>query len=302
MSDLVLVNAPFNLGLRPLRPGHVPGTRGAPAALVAAGLVDRLAPARIVDLPAVDYVFDQPEGALSANAPAVRTYLEGLAEVLTPVLEAGDFPLVVGGDCSLLLGCLAAARRLGPVGLVHIDGHSDFRNPANYDAAVSGPGTIAGMDLALATGRGDPLLTLWDGRSDPLVPDHLAVQIGERESRDTDFAWPDLARTGIICLDIFYCLHHGMDEVVRTTIATLDPAVPLWLHCDVDVLDRALMPAVDSPGTPGLDFDQLATLLAELLAGRRCLGLDLTIFDPDLDPDRALAHRLVDLLGRVLKP
>ncbi|MDY1047129.1 arginase family protein [Pseudomonas coleopterorum] len=45
--------------------------------------------------------------------------------------------MIVGGDCSILLGASAGARQAGRVSLLHIDRHSDFRHPGNYDAQLS---------------------------------------------------------------------------------------------------------------------------------------------------------------------
>lgn len=75
--------------------------------------------------------------------------------------------------------------------------------------------------------------------------------------------------------------------------------LPFWLHVDLDVIDGALLPAVDSPGSPGLDFDQLAELLQPLVASSECLGCDVTIFDPELDPAGTYATRIVAMLGEV---
>ena len=69
-----------------------------------------------------------------------------------------------------------------------------------------------------------------------------------------------------------------------------------WIHLDVDVLDPELMPAVDSPTPGGLDIDELVTTLGILLASPRSVGLDVTVFDPDLDPEGTLAGRLTDTL------
>ena len=74
-----------------------------------------------------------------------------------------------------------------------------------------------------------------------------------------------------------------------------------WLHLDIDVLDQAVMPAVDSPGSPGIDPDDLVAILSALVAGPACIGMDMTIFDPDLDPTGELAALLVSLLGRMLE-
>ena len=69
-----------------------------------------------------------------------------------------------------------------------------------------------------------------------------------------------------------------------------------WIHCDVDVLDERVMPAVDTPEPGGLEFEELERLLAALLRSELAAGIQITIFDPDLDEDGALADRLAGCL------
>jgi arginase len=73
-----------------------------------------------------------------------------------------------------------------------------------------------------------------------------------------------------------------------------------WIHLDVDVLDDAIMPAVDYRMSDGLDFDELVAVLHAALGSFRAVGLDLTIFNPNLDPNRTLARNLVGALRRGL--
>ncbi|WP_230534372.1 arginase family protein [Microvirga roseola] len=299
----VLVRAPSNLGLRPLAPGHEPGTWRAPEALTQAGLVDALSPSLIVDLERPAYKAHPDGGSGLLNGAALREFNLTLADTVAGLLDApASFPVVIGGDCSILLGALAGRRRHEPLSLVHIDGHSDFRHPGNYNAAEV-PGAVAGMDLALATGRGEALLTDWPVVSSPLVPDEQVVQIGERESHDVDFAWPDIDDTAITRLDVFALRDLGIVEVIARTHATLgqQPDWPFWIHWDVDVLDQSVMPAVDSPGSPGIDEEDLIPLLQVLTEDRRCAGMTMTIFDPDLDADGTHAARLVSLLRLVFR-
>lgn len=199
----------------------------------------------------------------------------------------------------MLLGALAGRRRLGPLSLLHVDGHSDFRHPGNYDPSAS-LGAVSGMDLALATGRGETLLTEWPGVPVPLVPDTAAVQLGERGSRDPGFAWADINETAIARLDVFAARALALAELLAHVRGPLERRDwPFWLYFDVDVLDQAVMPAVDSPGSPGIDPDVLAQVMRSLVSHDRCCGLTVTIFDPDLDPTVALAAWLVTLLGRI---
>lgn len=230
----------------------------------------------------------------------MRAFNLTLADEVEAVGRVGDFPLVVGGDCSVLLGALAGQRRLGPLSLVQVDGHSDFRHPGNYDPHAA-LGAVAGMDLALATGRGELLMTEWPGVVGPLVPDDAVVQLGEREGRDVDFAWPDIADTAITRIDVFEAQRLGADGLLNRVKEPLDRrGWPFWVHFDVDVLDQAIMPAVDSPGSPGIHPDTLVYVLRGLVADCRCRGFTLTVFDPDLDPTGNLAALLISLLKRIM--
>jgi arginase len=77
------------------------------------------------------------------------------------------------------------------------------------------------------------------------------------------------------------------------------PAGGFWIHLDVDVLDPAIMPAVDSPLPGGLDLDEAAALLIPLVQHPRALGMQITIYDPTSDPDGSGAPRLAALLEEV---
>lgn len=296
-----LILAPSNLGLRPTETGAEPGTWRAPDALMAAGLRAGLGAAEVVALERPPYAFDAQPGTRIRNGLTLRRFSLELGRHVRAALEAGRFPVVIGGDCSVLLGCLYGARGAGGHGLVHVDGHSDFSHPGNYDAdAVLG--TAAGMDLALVTGRGEPLLTEWPDVEGPLVRDEDAIQIGERNALDPDFDryYGDIVRTRITRLIVQDVLRDGMEAaaaaaVERLRARGLDRA---WLHVDLDVLDEAFMPAVDSPGSPGFDFAQLGALLGALLQSGRFIGADAAIYDPERDPEARYAAPLVTLLGR----
>src|SRR5262249_41969111 len=67
-----------------------------------------------------------------------------------------------------------------------------------------------------------------------------------------------------------------------------------WIHLDADILDPGVMPAVDSPSPGGLGAAELTELLAALAP--RAVGAQVTVFDPDLDPDSSHARLLTDIL------
>ncbi|MEU1230932.1 arginase family protein [Streptomyces sp. NPDC005828] len=289
-----VITAPWNLGLRPPEPGREPGTWRAPDALLSAGLEALLRPARVVELDRPPYDVDPQPATRIRNGVTLREHTLLLGDAVGAALAASRFPLVVGGDCSILLGCLLGARRHGRCGLVHLDGHSDFRHPGNHDAGTV-LGTAAGMDLALATGRGELLLTHWPVVGSPLVADEDVIQIGDR----TDEHEPPVVR--FTAREVQEIGIAGLAERVahRLVRRELDR---VWLHLDLDVLDERVLPAVDSPGRPGLDLPRLAELVAGLVGTGRIVGLDVAIYDPERDPDGMYAAPLVDCLAAALSP
>jgi arginase len=293
-----VVAAPSNLGLRPPAPGREPGTWRAPGVLMSQGLGRRLNAARIVELPRPRYEFQAQPGTRIRNGTAIREHALRLADAVATALAASRFVVVVGGDCSILLGCLAGARRAGRCGLVHVDGHSDFFHPGNYDAG-SRLGSAAGMDLALATGRGELLLTHWPVAGKPLVNGHDVIQIGDREPAETGHGSLDQP---IVRLPVHDVLRAGIAEVADRATGHLrqQGLDRVWLHVDLDVLDHSVLPAVDTPGSPGLSFGQLGQLLSRLAGTGRIVGLDVTIYDPELDPAGEYAPRIVDCLASAL--
>jgi arginase len=300
-----LISAPSNLGLKAPAPGVEPGAWKAPEALLEAGLGRGLAVRHRVRLARPSYRFEGEPGSRIRNGPGIRAFTESLASIVEPSLRSGGFPFIVGGDCSVLLGGLLGLRRAGGRGLVHVDGHSDFFHSGNYDTATR-LGSAAGMDLALATGRGEEILTRWPGVSGPLVEDADAIQVGERDSKDPTFAttYGDIVRTDITRLIVQDVLRNGVlmsaDRVVaRLAERGLDRA---WLHVDLDVLDQSVLPAVDSPGSPGLTFEQLATLLRVLRMSGRIAGAEIAIYDPTLDPTGRYARDIVACVSEAFGP
>jgi arginase len=71
---------------------------------------------------------------------------------------------------------------------------------------------------------------------------------------------------------------------------------------DFDVLDEAVMPAVDSPGKPGFSFDELSRFIAALSSSGRIAGADFEIYDPERDPGLKYAGPLVACIAAGIRP
>ena len=140
-------------------------------------------------------------------------------------------------------------------------------------------------------------MTAWPGVDGALAADADIAQIGERGRDDPLFLqyYGDILATEITRLDVQYVLAEGIDAVARRVLARLEARSldRAWLHVDLDVLDEKVMPAVDSPGSPGLDYGQLSALVRLLAASGRVAGMDFAIYDPERDPGHAHAPDLV---------
>jgi arginase len=296
MRRIVVLDAPTNLGLRPPTATSVPGCYKAPGALRDHRLLDRLdaRDAGCLTPPRYD-PGDWRPGDGVAHAGEIARYSVLLADRIEAILADGEFPLVLGGDCSVLLGAAVAVGRLnGRYGLVFVDGHSDFRHPGN----ASYVGAAAGEDLALVTGRGQPDLTGIEGRR----PYFRDVDVAVLGIRPQDEYRIELQAAGIAYRAVPELRSDGAARSAQWARGVLQDCDGYWVHIDVDVLDPAVMPAVDAPDPGGIAYAELELLLAGLVSTPRCLGVEVTVFDPDYDPDGRHAAELVDLLVAALAP
>ena len=284
--QLVVLDAPSNLGLRPPEEGLVPGCFKAPGVLRDAGLLNRLGAQDGGVVTPGRYRPDRAPGTVR-NEAAVADHSLRLAERLEPIMTARNIALVLGGDCSILVGIGLALRRNGRFGLVSFDG-LDYRNPANSDAV----GGAAGESLALVTGLGGMLANLEHRR--PYVQASDVVAIGARP--DDEYA-AEAMEHGLRVIDSLETARDPEGVAQQALhVVQRDGLDGFWVHVDADVIDPAHMPAVDTPEPGGLTFEQLSRALELVLASPRLIGLDLTIYDPDLDPDFHYGQRLADLL------
>jgi arginase len=290
---LAVVEAPSILGLRSTGVDTLPDT------LLRTGLLDRLQArhaGRVV--PEHSREAERDPVTLTLNANSIASYSRVLADAVGAVLDRGEFPVVLGGDCSILLGDLLALKRRGRFGLLFIDGHADFYNPeANPN------GEAASMDLAFATGRGPDVVTNIEGRR-PLVRDEDVVAFAWRDAEEqAEYGSQPLPPT-VRSLDLPRVRAYGIEATAREAVAHLTrddgPDGGFWIHVDADVLDDAIMPAVDYRLPGGLSWEELTTAIRTAVASERAVGLEVTIYNPTLDPDGTGARGLSRVIGEAL--
>ena len=225
------------------------------------------------------------------GAADVRRAAADIAARVGNVLSAGEVPLVVGGDCTLLLGIFGALP--AGSGLWFVDGHADF-----YDGESSPTGEAADMDLAVLTGHGPAGLLLDDRR---LLDPAATVLLGHRPSDlNADVAFENARLDPAIhALTAPELRERGAERVGNEAAARL-AGRPAWLHLDLDVLDETALPAVSYPQPLGLDWDELEALARPLAAAPSLIGVSVADFNPDRDRDGVHAARVVELLDALL--
>src|SRR5215472_14758860 len=287
-----LLSAPSNLGLRPPAPTSVPGCAKAPEALREAGLHRRLAEfgaeERGVVLPG-RYADDAGPGSLR-NQVAIIEHARRLAGRIDLLRADGLAPLVLGGDCSILVAAGLSLRRApGRYGLVHLDGHTDFRHPGNSDRCAS----LAGEDLAAAVGRHWPAIADIDGLSPYFSPADTA----HAGCRDDDEQFGEATALLGAALPASHIRHQGVEHAARTILGAAGRAGldGYWVHLDVDILDPGVMPTVDSPDPGGLSAAELTGLLAALAP--RAVGAQVTPLGPNGAGKTTTVNILSTLIG-----
>ena len=287
MPSFAVIDAPSVLGLRPTGVEHLP------EALKAAGLLAGLNAedaGRVAPLP---YNPRRDPETLILNPDALRAYALRLAAAVAGVLRQGKFPLVLGGDCSNIIGIMLALRRAGRYGLFFIDGHADF-----YQPEAEPNGEVASMDLAIVSGRGPAVLTDIDGLK-PLVRDEDIVAFGFRDvQQQREYGSQDIRDTAIHAVEFDEVRERGVAVAAEQAAGILrrNAVAGFWIHLDADVLDDAVMPAVDYRLPGGLRWDELSATLRVLMTTGQAVGVNVGIFNPALDADGSIARGLVSCL------
>jgi arginase len=285
-----LVGVPFNSA------GFPGGEARAPAALRATGLVEALHEfADVHDYGDVALPEPSPERDSTTGIIAPANLVAMVAAVRALVAQAishGDVPLVIGGECPLLLGCLAAARdAYGRVGLLFFDGHEDAWPPHQ-----STTGEAADMELGFALGLTASGVQDFDALL-PLVRPGDAIVLGPRDRDELAAAnVPSFAST-VTFRDDQALLATDLDAASKALTRQLHAAANhWWFHLDLDVLATQSLSAIRYPQPGGLSWPHIETIAAAALQAPGLVGWNITIYNPDLDLDGSGAVRIVTFL------
>ncbi len=287
-KKIALIGAPSSAA------AFLPGSEKAPAALRAAGLVERLQSAgfEVIDhgdcAPRMFAEDDEHRRARNVNEiVADLTDLKAHAEV---AVKSGALVLVLGGDCAQTIGLLTAARRYYKhLNLLWMDRDADLNTPASTPS-----GRIDGMVVAGIIGKGAPELVRFWGEP-PLVrePDIYLFGVERLDPPEQEFLAKSPMRH-ILAADI---QRKSAAAAAKDVLAHLHADSREYVvHLDTDLISNAEFPGVNVPAEGGLPLSDVRAALTEAARSTFLVGLTITQYNPDKDPDGSNARKLIDLL------
>jgi arginase len=291
-KKIALIGAPSSAA------AFAPGTEKAPAALRAAGLVDRLQKA---GYEVIDYgdcpprlFADDDEHRRARNLPPIVAGLNDLKTHVEVATKSGAFVLVLGGDCAQSIGLLTGSRRYYKhLNLLWFDRDADLNTPATTPS-----GRIDGMVVAHIIGKGAPELVRFWGEP-PLVREPDVTLFGIERLDPPEQDWLNKSPLRHVLASAIQS--KGAVAAAKDALAHLHADTREFiLHLDLDVIAQEELPAVNVPGSGGLRFDEVRAALTEFLSHKNLLGLDVAQFNPDKDPDGTGARKIADLLVEAL--
>jgi arginase len=275
------------------------GTDMGPSALRIAGLGRKirdlgLAVDREEDIAVPAMETYSTENSSARFKPQVLEVCERLAQRTLEIMDAGDFPLVLGGDHSIAMGTVSGVaahfrQKSESLGLLWFDAHGDMNVPGS-----SPSGNIHGMPLAHLLGNGDPELANILGYSPKVRPENVAIiglrsiDSGEREI---------LRESGITALTMRDIDERGMASVAAQAIEVVtDGTAGFHLSFDVDGCDPSVIPGSGTLVPGGVRFREAHLLMEYCADSDRLTSLEIVELNPFLDHGNVSAERTVELI------
>jgi arginase len=291
-NKIAIIGAPSSAA------AFLPGSEKAPAALRAAGIVERLQSIgyEVTDLgDCLPRLFaDDEEHKRARNIPEIVASLNDLKPRAELGFKSGALVLVLGGDCTQIIALLSGARRYYKhVNLLWVDRDADLNTPASTPS-----GRLDGMVLASIIGKGSPELVRFWGEP-PLVrePDTLLYGLVRVDQPEVEFLTRSPLRH-VYAADISL---HGAEKSALDALAHLHAdSREFMVHLDLDVIAQEQFAATNVPDSGGLSFAEVRSSFVEFVKRKNLLGLDVAQYNPDRDPDGSAARKVVDLLADAL--
>lgn len=290
ISTVGLIGVPYNVGWKG------PGVEQAAQAFREAGLVDELKKAGCQVVDCGDVAVDLPPRDKSdptfLNPGQVAAVARALATRVQRAVANGYFPLIIGGEDSVLMGIIEGLRQgaSSEIGLIYMDAHGDFNTPETTPS-----GLIGGMNVAICAGKGRDELVNMFGHSPLLREENIVLYA----TRDLDpLEEKALAESKVTLYRRERLRQLGVGAAVQEIVHGLGSRCPhVHVHMDLDVLDETEVSAACLPVADGLSTAELRQTFQGLLQSGTVCSLAVMVFDTTKDPDGMQARKVVGFIA-----
>jgi arginase family enzyme len=202
-------------------------------------------------------------GDVALDSLSIEQATDPIREAVAASLKHHALTLVAGGNNAITRpAVLALDMPLTQVGLITLDAHFDMRE----------------LDEGLS--NGNPVRALMrDG-----LPGKNIAQIGLASFANTAKMHRDALDAGNLVVSIEEVRRDGIDKAIEQAMAQMANADAIVLDCDIDVIDRAQMPAAPGARPGGMDVNDFFSAVRRIAGDHRVRIIDLTEWDPSLDP------------------
>jgi len=295
ISKVGILGVPYNVGWK----GE--GIDRGPQALRNAGLAEQLrnvvrAVKDLGDIQADLPPYDDSNPRL-LNPQQVVALCKVLASRVEGMCRDGYFPLILGGEDSVLMGIIEGFKRglKKRIGLIYFDAHGDFNTPKTTPS-----GLIGGMNVAVVAGRGPEILTKMFSYA-PQLPEENIVLFGVRDLDPPEKIALEDSRVHVYSRAKVRELgaEFAMKDALKKLEATCDQ---FYIHVDLDVLDESAMKAQILPVPDGLSLSEFTSAIRMVRAIGKLRGLAVMVFNPLKDPEGLEAYKITKLITEVMSP
>jgi arginase len=246
------------------------------------------------DIPAPAMETRRSEDKHARYKPQILDVCTRLAKRVKEVMDAGEFPLVLGGDHSIAMGTVAGTaahfqEKNESIGLIWFDAHGDMNVPES-----SPSGNIHGMPLAHLLGKGDSDLKNILGFSPKVKPENVAligiraIDAGERKI---------IRDSGIHAFTMREIDEHGMAAIARRALEVVnDGTAGFHVSFDVDGCDPTVIPGSGTLVPGGVSFREAHLLMEYCADNGRLLSMEIVELNPFLDERNISAKRALELI------
>jgi agmatinase len=205
---------------------------------------------------------------------ATEKPFQELYDAISPLIEIGKFPVVIGGEHSLTIGAVrACAERFSDLSVLQVDAHADLR--ASFEGNKYSHASAA--------------YHIYHTLSDPLI-----TQVGIRNISSEEVAWLEENTPNINTYWSRQQKHWNFAEIIETLSDNV------YLTIDVDGLDPSIMPSTGTPEPGGMSWDHITELIKQLCVRKNVVAADFVELAPIKDlhaPDFLVAKLLYKLIG-----